>query len=219
MTNDEQILDSTTNHIEDDSIISNKLDKEIIKFPIYRHFIDQYSNFTLDNHETLNIEERIYPNLTGYTLSGPKKIEYRSNSLYFIDDYHFKYNNINESSNKKNYSITFLYLGDQLSGHNGIVHGGLLATLLDELTCRVGFLNFKSKRGVTANLNINYKKPTKSNSWILIKCTVLKKIDRKCWVKGEVYLIDENKQTLEDCDLLCDCEVLIIEPKWVNELK
>ncbi|KAI5952366.1 hypothetical protein KGF54_003232 [Candida jiufengensis] len=215
----DQVNQISTTPIENEPTISNKLDKQIIKFHIYQHFIQKYSDFTSTNHETLNIQERLYPNLTGCTLSGPNKIEYRSNSLYFINDYHFQFNDIIEPSDKENYSITFLYLGEQLSGHHGIVHGGLLATLLDELTCRVGFLNFKSKRGVTANLNINYKKPTKCESWVAIKCTVMKKIGRKCWVKGEIYLIDQNKQDLEECDLLCDCEVLIIEPKWVDELK
>lgn len=204
---------------EEEILSEESLEQQILTFPVYQHYIDLFQKFTSSNTKTLDVEERIYPNLTGSTLSGPHKIAYRSQTLYFIHDYHFEYNEIPEPDDRENYSITFLQLGDALTGHKGIVHGGLLATLLDELTCRVGFLNFESKRGVTANLNVNYKKPTLVDSWICIKCTVFKKLGRKCWVMGDVYLIDGTKKSLDECDVLTSCEVLIVEPRWVDQLK
>lgn len=220
MTVDHVVPASTEESVLKEGFLSEEtLEQQILAFPVYQHFIDSFQKFTSTNTKTLDVVERLYPNLTGATLSGPHKIAYRSQTLYFIDDYHFQFNEITDPDDRDNYSITFLRLGDALSGHKGIVHGGLLATLLDELTCRVGFLNFESKRGVTANLNVNYKQPTKVDSWVCIKCTVFKKIGRKCWVKGDVYLIDETKKFLEDCELLTSCEVLIVEPKWVDQLK
>ena len=87
--------------------------------------------------------------------------------------------------------MTFFHLGHKLTGQ-GIIHGGLLATLL-ELTCRLAFLNFENQRGVTANLNIDYKQPTIANQFIMIKCIVLEKSGRK-WVKGEVYKLNNQHQ-------------------------
>lgn len=104
------------------------LEQQILTFPVYQHFIDSFQKFTSTNTKTLDVVERLYPNLTGATLSGPHKIAYRSQTLYFIDDYHFQFNEITNPDDRDNYSITFLQLGDALSGHKGIVHGGLLAT-------------------------------------------------------------------------------------------
>jgi len=70
-----------------------------------------------------------------------------------------------------------VHVGRGLCGHDGIVHGGLIATLLDEALARtvsILFLiyntlldvgiqatqNLPERVGVTANLNINYRAPT-----------------------------------------------------------
>ncbi|KAF8495340.1 HotDog domain-containing protein [Gautieria morchelliformis] len=57
----------------------------------------------------------------------------------------------------------FIHLGRAVCGHDGVVHGGLLATLLDEGCGRNAFLAFPSHLGVTANLNLDYKAPTKAD--------------------------------------------------------
>lgn len=80
----------------------------------------------------------------------------------------------------------FVHLGRKLCGHDGIVHGGLIATLLDEtlawtvcvysLFCssRVtdclrprrdeqALVNLPEQIGVTASLNIKYRAPTKAD--------------------------------------------------------
>lgn len=177
---------------------------------IYKEYLQLYKKFNLST----KIEEKLRPNLTGYTLVGPDKINFRSDSIFLIDDKFLEtYNDIEAiDSEESNYSVTFFNLGSQLSGHEGIVHGGLLATLLDELTCRLAFQNFHSKKGVTANLNINYKKPCFCNSNIMIKCELIKKIGRKCWVRGLIY------NMAEQLELVTECECLVIEPKWVKNL-
>ena len=68
----------------------------------------------------------------------------------------------------------------------------------------------------------------------MIKCIVLEKSGRKCWVKGEVYKLNNQHQEEggrgrevdDDYDLIIDkpenlltsCKVLVIEPKWVDKL-
>jgi len=78
-------------------------------------------------------------------------------------------------------SLIIVHVGRGLCGHDGIVHGGLLATLLDEALARTvsfSFLlfyntllsvggqatqNLPDKVGVTANLSINYRAPTRAD--------------------------------------------------------
>lgn len=226
---------------EDDSIgslkslggsnLANSVKQIFINHPLYKHFNKLYIKHSEANNHNALIQENIWPILTGETLIGDDKINYRSNSFYYIDDkFLTDYNDftsLNPTDN--NYSYTFFHLGHKLSGHQTIIHGGLLATILDEITCRLAFQNFHSKKGVTANLNINYKQPCFINTYIMIKCEVVKKLGRKCFVKGYVYklnLDDEKYKSNIDLtsietkqNLLSECECLVIEPKWVSELK
>lgn len=186
-------------------------EKLVSKTQIYQDSIKKHEKFNLSKL----IQESLKPNLTGYTLLGENKINYRGDGIFFIDDkFLTEYNDIvSIKEHESNYSITFFHLGSQLSGHPGIVHGGLLATLLDELTCRIAFQNFHSKKAVTANLNISYKKPCFVDNLVMIKCEIIKKLGRKCWVKGSVFSIKDDELTL-----LTECECLVIEPKWVQDL-
>ncbi|ODV62983.1 PaaI family thioesterase ASCRUDRAFT_6593 [Ascoidea rubescens DSM 1968] len=99
--------------------------------------------------------------------------------------------------------IAFFHLGNQLNGQFNIVHGGLLATLLDEnlYRCCVPLFKNSKKFGVTANLNINYKNPTFSDSFIMLhaKITRVEK-QRKfyCYGKIENLLIDDNSNSNYD---------------------
>lgn len=169
------------------------------------------------NPKCATITENLLPNLSGHTLAGAGKIELRTPSLFLVDDQYMAlpadFDLVPESAH--NVAYTFLYLGDMLSGHLKIVHGGLLATLLDELTCRVAFQNWASGRGVTANLNIAYKKPCPTDLYVMIKCSVIKKLGRKCWTKGEVFKVDLDSADVESKDsLLTECECLVVEPHW-----
>ena len=179
-----------------------------------------------DHHLSQNIgkweQEALKPELTGHTLTGTGKVNLRSESIYLIDDHFIKdYDDIESiKEGESNHSYTFFFLFPKLSGHKGIVHGGFLATILDELTCRLAFQNFHSKKGVTANLNINYKQPCFVDNYVLVRCELISKQGRKCRVKGTVYKVNLEDQDIETKEnLLCECECLVIEPKWVDQLK
>ncbi|EGV63813.1 thioesterase superfamily protein [Yamadazyma tenuis] len=190
---------------------TSKYEEHIHSLAVYQELLEQHKAFNLSRL----IEENLRPNLTGDTLIGDDKINYRGNGIFFIDDAFLQeYDDIDEvKDGESNFLVTFFHLGSKLSGHNGIVHGGLLATLLDELTCRLAFQNFHSKKGVTANLNINYKKPCFVNSVVMIKCELSRKSGRKCWVKGSVFSVKDS-----ELELLTECECLVIEPRWVKNL-
>jgi uncharacterized protein (TIGR00369 family) len=85
------------------------------------------------------------------------------------------------------------YLGDSLCGHRGITHGGLIATLMDEVSGATTFLTIKAP-AFTANLNVNYLRPLPAGNYVLVRGKVVNQERRKIYVnvsvedgRGEVY--------------------------------
>ncbi|KAJ5740610.1 hypothetical protein N7493_000482, partial [Penicillium malachiteum] len=109
--------------------------------------------------------------LTAGTLSGPNKI--------VVPPYIFS-----ERDGKS--LVSLMYLGSDICGHPGIVHGGLLATLLDEGLARCCFPALPNKIGVTANLNIDYRAPAMADQYIALRAETVKVEGRKAWVEGRI---------------------------------
>lgn len=84
------------------------------------------------------------------------------------------------------------YVGSELCGHPGIVHGGFIATMLDEGLARCCFGALPHNIGVTANLNIDYRKPMPADSFLVLRATTTKVDGRKAWVKGHIELLQEE---------------------------
>ena len=134
-------------------------------------------------------------NLTGGTLLGSGRI--------VVPPFTFS-----EKGGKSLVSIS--YLGTDLCGHPGIVHGGLLATLLDEGLARCCFPALPNKIGMTANLNINYRAPAPAGAFVILRATTTKVEGRKAWVEGRLEtLVDEGEKPL----VLAEATALFIEPK------
>ncbi|OCH91722.1 Thioesterase/thiol ester dehydrase-isomerase [Obba rivulosa] len=104
----------------------------------------------------------------------------------------------------------FVHVGRALCGHEGIVHGGLLATLLDESLARVALLNLPEKIGVTATLDLSYRAPTRADQFIVIKTRLVEARGRKARVEG----------TIEDLQgtVLVEAKGLFIQPKYAKLL-
>lgn len=82
--------------------------------------------------------------------------------------------------------IFVLHLGTSLCGHEGIIHGGLLATILDEALARTAFLGLPGGIGVTATLGLKYRKPTWAGAYVVLRTKLVKVQGRKAWVQGHV---------------------------------
>ena len=134
-------------------------------------------------------------NLTGGTLAGPGKI--------WVPPIAFA-----EEGGK---SMTILYyLGNDLCGHPGIIHGGLLATILDEGMARCCFAALPNKVGMTASLTMDYRAPLPSDSYVCLRATTTKVEGRKAWVEGRIEsLVDEGKTP----KLFVEAKALFVEPK------
>ncbi len=107
--------------------------------------------------------------------------------------------------------IIFVKIGTSVDGYNGVVHGGFTAALCDDF---FGALFFKSKQtnpskhvanGVTANLNINYRRPLVPGKWIIWVGTVEKAVDRKTFLLCKIFNMD--------LQLLVEGSSLFITPK------
>lgn len=106
--------------------------------------------------------------------------------------------------------VSVSYLGEDLCGHPGIVHGGLLATMLDEGLARCCFPALPHKVGMTANLNINYRAPALAGSYVALRATTTKVEGRKAWVEGRIETLVAEGETPV---ILADATALFISPK------
>ena len=109
--------------------------------------------------------------------------------------------------------VSLSYLGEDLCGHVGMIHGGLLATLLDEGMGRCCFGALPNKIAVTASLTVNYKSPAPANGFVLLTAEVVKAEGRKCWVKGKIQVLGEGE---EGGKVLVEAEALFIEPRYAK---
>lgn len=116
----------------------------------------------------------------------------------------------NEENGK---SMTMImHLGRDICGHPGIIHGGLLATLLDEGLARCCFPALPSGVGVTANLNIDYRAPAPVDGVYVLRAETARVQGRKAWVDGRIETLPVG-----GCEaaLVAEARALFIEPKQV----
>ncbi|KAJ1663457.1 hypothetical protein IW140_005107 [Coemansia sp. RSA 1813] len=100
--------------------------------------------------------------------------------------------------------VILVHLGKSLCGHDGIIHGGVQATLLDEITARPAFWNLPRNIALTANLKINYLRPVMADQILVFRTQLVDVDGRKAKVAA----------TLEDTsgNILTDAESLYISP-------
>jgi acyl-coenzyme A thioesterase PaaI-like protein len=76
----------------------------------------------------------------------------------------------------------------QHQGYDGIMHGGIVSTLLDEIMAR--YLYAKGMNAVTARLEIRYNKPTPIGVPLLLKGRITKSKGRLYETEGTIELPD-----------------------------
>ncbi|KIK43577.1 hypothetical protein CY34DRAFT_49652, partial [Suillus luteus UH-Slu-Lm8-n1] len=111
-------------------------------------------------------------------------------------------------------AVVIVHVGRGVCGHDGIIHGGLLATILDESLARTAIINLPDKIGVTANLSINYRAPTfadqaSTSSFHIL--TLVDKAGRKSKVTGKVEDLKGN--------VLVEAHATFVQPKYAHLLK
>ena len=111
--------------------------------------------YLIESRPHWTIPDRDIPhNLTGGTLRGLGRVSVAP--IAFSD-----------GEGKEFYAV--LHVGRDLCGPRGIVHSGLLATVVDESLARCCFPALPNRIGVTANLDIDYRNPLPVDSYVLVK--------------------------------------------------
>lgn len=160
----------------------------------------------VESRPHLKIPEKMRPhNLTGGTLLGPEKIE--------VPPLTFSQRQVESGGLPE--LVQFSYFGPALCGHPGIVHGGLLATMLDEGLARCCFPALPNKVGVTASLKIDYRVPCPASSYVVLKARTTKVEGRKAWVEGWIELLGEDGG---EGTKLVEAEALFIEPRGAKNM-
>ncbi|KAI9670648.1 MAG: hypothetical protein M1831_005868 [Alyxoria varia] len=132
---------------------------------------------TSESRPHLKIPESLRPTmLTTGPLSGPGGIT--------VPPLQFDY---------PDHTSTFYHLGSNLCGHPGIVHGGVIATLLDEGLARCCFPKLPHRFGVTAYLNVSYSAPAPANNLYVLHAWTMSVEGRKALVTGKLFKIDSEK--------------------------
>jgi acyl-coenzyme A thioesterase PaaI-like protein len=187
--------------------VSREIDQHITQHPLALEL--RADPTWKESRPHLRIPEAIRShNLTGGTLSGPGMLVVPP--LYF---------NKHDGSEM----VQIFYVGDSVSGHPGIVHGGFLATMLDEGLARCAFPAMQNKVGVTANLNINYRRPTMAGQFLVLRAQTKKVEGRKAWAEGWIESLEDgeeeevsvngSEQKLKRKTRLVEAEALFVEPK------
>lgn len=106
---------------------------------------------------------------------------------------------------------TIFQLGTLLNGGPNLLHGGIIATLLDDTIGTLLTVNHSpkgdplSRRTVTAELKVRYLMPVWTPETVMCNVRVVKKQGRKVWFEGEVwgdFEDDENGKKLASVESL-----------------
>ena len=107
-------------------------------------------------------------------------------------------------------AVQFFYIGGDLCGHPAVVHGGALATVMDEGLARCSFQALPNKIGLTATLELNYRNPVPADTYLVLRATTTKVEGRKAWVEGRLESLPRDG---EEPKVFVEATGLFIEPR------
>ncbi|MGA8037569.1 MAG: PaaI family thioesterase [Candidatus Acidiferrales bacterium] len=83
-------------------------------------------------------------------------------------------------------------LGAEYEGGAGYIHGGIIATVLDEVMGKV--CRFRMVRAVTAELNVEYLRPVQVDKMLRVEGFEIGMNGRNIFIQGEIW--DADSRTL-----------------------
>ncbi len=81
---------------------------------------------------------------------------------------------------------------DRFEGHPGFLHGGIIATLLDETMSKS--VRARGLNAMTRHMEVDYRRPVPSSAPIRMEGRVVRSEGRKHWV--EAHILDGEGKTL-----------------------
>ncbi|KAF5866613.1 hypothetical protein ETB97_010706 [Aspergillus alliaceus] len=122
---------------------------------------------------------------------------------------------LRESGQHAGRVIAVFHIGKQLCGHPGFVHGGLLSVMFDEAFARCVSASFASGLGMTANLNVDFRKPAVPDRVYVLRAETVKVEGRKAWVEGSLNSLPAAGEE-SDPVLVAEARALFVEPKFAE---
>ncbi|CAI7587766.1 unnamed protein product [Penicillium bialowiezense] len=131
--------------------------------------------------------------------------------------------------------VSVFHIGQDLCGHPGFVHGGLLSVMFDEVFARCVSAAFPSGLGMTANLNVDFRKPALPDRLYVLHTKTTKVDGRKAWVEGRMSYLPlavpqsaDANSAISDLSLLqedhegavmvAEAKALFVEPKFADSM-
>lgn len=105
--------------------------------------------------------------------------------------------------------IADVHIGTGLDGHRGVVHGGILALIIDDVL-GFGFEALEVAMAYTANLSVNFRTPVPANTNLYVACTLMERTERK--LVWNVTASSPDQQTL-----YCEVSSVYVIPRQVVE--
>ncbi|KAL4749779.1 hypothetical protein BDW72DRAFT_204444 [Aspergillus terricola var. indicus] len=116
-------------------------------------------------------------------------------------------------------AVTVFHTGRDMCGHPGYVHGGFLSVMFDEVFAHCVSQSFPSGTGMTANLNVDFRKPALPERVYVLRAETVKVEGRKAWVEGVMKMMPAKKTASEDeAVLVAEARALFIEPKFAESM-
>ena len=175
--------------------MSREIDEHIRSCALARQ-LDNDPDFTCSRPHLKIPEEVRRHNLTGGTLAGP--------GMIVVPPYIWS-----ERGGKS--MVAIFYLGNDVSGYPGLVHGGMLATMMDEGLARCAFPAMPNGVGVTANLQINYRHTTRTAQFLVLRARTIKVEGRKAWAEGWIESLEPAG--VGEAQKLIEATALFVEPR------
>ncbi|KAH8768380.1 HotDog domain-containing protein, partial [Diaporthe sp. PMI_573] len=114
------------------------------------------------------------------------------------------------TSDDQKVHIRIYYLGSSLCFHQGVAHGGLLATLMDEAFARCCAPFLPHNVGVTASFTLDYKAPVHVTQYIVLHAEIVNVEGCKAWLQGYITpLPASNEKPL----VLVEASSLFVSPR------
>ena len=106
--------------------------------------------------------------------------------------------------------VALVRVGTRVDGHEGIVHGGIVAMLVDDVL-GYGFYSIGWPAAFTANLSVNYRQPIPAATILRIECYFERQERRKLYWK--IRVVDARKPSV----LYVDATSLFVIPKQIYQ--
>ena len=99
---------------------------------------------------------------------------------------------------------SYVNLPEHFQGYPGVVHGGIVAAILDEATGRVFMQGNKDRFMLTAKLDLRYRKPVPVGQDLVVKARAIRDNGRVAQAAGEI-------QSMEG-ETLAEAEAYYVNP-------